>query len=317
MNSELQNVASSDAISDIHWLMDILQNIDVGLVVLDRNYEVQLWNAFMEGHSGLSPQVAKGKNLFSLFEDIDEAWFRQKAEPVFQLKTRTFTIWEQRPYLFHFRNSRPITGRSKFMYQNTSIIPLESVTRQADHICVIIYDVTDTAVGKHDITRANETLSEIQSLDSLTGLLNKSAWLPVVDEFFTSGERGSLLLMDMDHFRDLNHSLGHQQCDEILRRIGNGFRTLGESNHAARFGGEIFSVILAGKEAEEAVNIAEKLRRSVLTLGRNADQSISASIGVAQRLPGMQNAGEWLSCADKALYHAKESGRNRTSLYKD
>jgi len=41
-----------DTIKDIHWLMDILQNIDVGLVVLDRNYEVQLWNAFMEGHSG-------------------------------------------------------------------------------------------------------------------------------------------------------------------------------------------------------------------------------------------------------------------------
>merc|ERR1712000_460108 len=44
-------------LGDIHWLMDILQNIDVGLVVLDRNYDIQLWNGFMESHSGLSPQV--------------------------------------------------------------------------------------------------------------------------------------------------------------------------------------------------------------------------------------------------------------------
>ena len=312
----MSDKSEADTIKDIHWLMDILQNIDVGLVVLDRNYEVQLWNAFMEGHSGVSPQLAKGKNLFSLFPDLDEAWFKQKAEPVFQLKTRTFTIWEQRPYLFHFRNSRPITGRSKFMYQNTSIIPLESVTRQADHLCVIIYDVTDTAVGKLDISRANQTLSEIQVRDSLTGLMNKSAWLTVLGNYYASQKQGCLLLLDMDHFRDLNHALSHQQCDEILRRIGAGLKTLGDEQHAARFGGEIFSVILAEKEAEEAMQIAEKLRRSVFSLGKNSQHTISASIGVAERLADTPSASEWLSNADKALYHAKESGRNRTSLFK-
>jgi diguanylate cyclase (GGDEF)-like protein len=309
--------ANSDGINDIHWLMDILQNIDVGLVVLDRNYDVQLWNAFMEGHSGLSPQRAKGENLFSLFPDIDESWFRQKAEPVFQLKTRTFTIWEQRPYLFHFRNSRPITGRSEFMYQNTSIIPLESVNRQADHICVIIYDVTDTAVGKLDVSRANETLSQIQTRDSLTGLLNKSSWLPVLEDYFQSQQPGCLLLMDMDHFRDLNHSIGHQQCDELLRRIGQGLKSLSADNYAARFGGEIFSVILDNHDAAGSMELAEKLRRSVLNLGRNSQHDISASIGVAERSDQNGSAMEWLSNADKALYHAKESGRNRTSLFKN
>ena len=56
-------------ITDIHWLMDILQNIDVGLVVLDTDYNIHLWNAFMDSHSGISPQVAKGQNLFDLFPD--------------------------------------------------------------------------------------------------------------------------------------------------------------------------------------------------------------------------------------------------------
>lgn len=137
-------------LGDIHWLMDILQNIDVGLVVMDSEYRIQLWNGFMESHSGLSPQVAKGENLFKLFPDIPEAWFREKCQPVFQLKTRTFTIWEQRPYLFHFKNYRPITGRATFMYQNTAIIPLESISRSIDNICVIIYDVTDIAVSRRD-----------------------------------------------------------------------------------------------------------------------------------------------------------------------
>lgn len=135
-------------IGDIHWLMDILQSIDVGLVVLDKNYQVQLWNNFMESHSGLSPQTALHNNLFELFPDISENWFKQKAKPVFELKTRAFTIWEQRPYLFKFSNARPITGRSEFMYQNTSIIPLESIDKSVDHICIIIYDVTNAAVSK-------------------------------------------------------------------------------------------------------------------------------------------------------------------------
>merc|ERR1712000_205888 len=65
-------------LGDIHWLMDILQNIDVGLVVLDRNYDIQLWNGFMESHSGLSPQVARGENLFTLFPEIPKDTKKQK-----------------------------------------------------------------------------------------------------------------------------------------------------------------------------------------------------------------------------------------------
>ena len=77
-------------LGDIHWLMEILQNIDVGLVVLDQQYNIQLWNAFMESHSGISPQKARGQNLFQLFPDIPQDWLQRKTEPVFQLRTRAF-----------------------------------------------------------------------------------------------------------------------------------------------------------------------------------------------------------------------------------
>lgn len=311
-------------LTDIHWLMDILQNIDVGLVVLDTNYNIHLWNAFMDSHSGISPQVAKDKNLFDLFPEVPEDWFRKKAEPVFQLKTRTFTIWEQRPYLFKFSNSRPITGRTEFMYQNTSIIPLESPDKQVNHICLIIYDVTDTAVGRIDVTQAQETLSEIQSHDALTGLLNRSNWLAVLDQVYTEQTQGaapsSLLIIDLDHFRLINREIGHDKGDEILKRLGAALKTLGGETHGARLGGELFGLILKGKNAEQAVLTAERLRRSLSTLNKstqnnNGSTMISASIGVATWHASITSASEWLSCADKALYHAKESGKNRTTLY--
>ncbi len=139
--------------NEFHWLMDILQTIDVGLVVLDRQYNIKLWNGFMENHSGLRPDQTKGENLFSLFSEIDETWLKQKTEAVFLLNTRAFTISEQRPYLFKFANNRPITGRADFMYQNSTIIPLNNTDGTTDHICLIIYDVTDSAITKQDIEK--------------------------------------------------------------------------------------------------------------------------------------------------------------------
>lgn len=135
-------------LTEFHWFMDILQTIDVGLVVLDRQYNIKLWNGFMENHSGLRPDQAKGQNLFELFKEIDEGWFKKKAEAVFLLNTRAFTISDQRPFLFKFKNNFPITGRADFMYQNATMIPLNSTSGATDHICLIVYDVTAATINK-------------------------------------------------------------------------------------------------------------------------------------------------------------------------
>lgn len=137
--------------TEFHWFMDILQTIDAGLVVLDRDYNIKLWNGFMENHSGIRPDQAKGNNLFELFNEIDKEWFKKKAESVFLLNTRAFTISEQRPYLFKFKNNHPITGRAEFMYQNSTMIPLNNIEGTTDHICLIIYDVTAAAMHKNDL----------------------------------------------------------------------------------------------------------------------------------------------------------------------
>ncbi|RDV24337.1 PAS domain-containing protein [Alteromonas aestuariivivens] len=134
-----------------HWMMDMLQSVDVGIVVLDRDYRIRIWNGFMESHSGRLPSMVRGKTLFELFPDINAAWFSQKAKPVFELKTRAFMTWEQRPYLFKFHNYRPITGSEPFMYQNITLAPLVSSTGNVDFISMMIYDMTDVATGKKQL----------------------------------------------------------------------------------------------------------------------------------------------------------------------
>ena len=75
-------------IKEVHRLLDIAQCIDVGVVVLDRQYRVEVWSAFMENQSGLGPDQVQGRSLFELFPDIDRPWLERKVESVVQLGTR-------------------------------------------------------------------------------------------------------------------------------------------------------------------------------------------------------------------------------------
>lgn len=151
-----------DDLLEFHWMMDMLQTVDVGIVVLDKSFSVQVWNGFMESHSGMLPSEVRDKSLFELFPAIKKDWFMKKAKPVFELKTRAFMTWEQRPYLFKFPNYRPITGSELYMYQNITLSPLTSATGKVDYISMMIYDMTDVAVGKKQLEALQVSVSEAQ-----------------------------------------------------------------------------------------------------------------------------------------------------------
>ncbi len=149
---------SLEELLEFHWMMDMLQTVDVGIVVLDRDFKIKVWNGFMESHSGRLPSDVRLESLFTLYPDIKADWFAQKCRPVFELKTRTFITWEQRPYLFKFPNYRPITGAEPFMYQNITLSPLVSATGKVENICMMIYDMTDVASSQKQL----ESLQVIQ-----------------------------------------------------------------------------------------------------------------------------------------------------------
>jgi diguanylate cyclase len=316
---------ASFELAEMHWLMDVLQSIDVGLVILDRDYKIQLWNGFMENHSGIRPEEIHDKSLFESFHDISETWFRRKSEPVFELKTRAFTIWEQRPYLFKFKNYRPITGRASTMYQNSTIIPLESVDGNVKHICLIIYDVTDIAVNQEDLTKANGNLAYLSQTDRLTELFNRGFW---EEEFNREHKRcirtnnpSSLVMLDIDHFKKVNDTYGHQAGDEVIRMLSSMIRqTARETDICGRYGGEEFTILLVDADATAATHFAERLRKKVdaLTVNTNEhDIKFTISSGIAEYSINFKKHTQWIEAADKALYHSKENGRNRTTIFEN
>lgn len=313
----------SAELKEFHWLMNMIQTLDVGLVVLDRDYSVRVWNGFMANHSGRSPHDVIGKKLFELFDDIPEKWFRHKAESVFLLKNRAFTTWEQRPWLFRFRNYRPITGTAEFMYQNITLIPLMSVDGSVKQIGIIIYDVTDMAVGKIQLEQVNSQLESLSRTDRLTELNNRGYWEEcLIAEFqrvHRTGAPCTLVMFDIDHFKKVNDTYGHQAGDEVIRTTARLLRECKRTTDiAGRYGGEEFAVMLIDTNAEGARLFAERLREKVAAHAVNHEGrqiAYTISLGIAECNERIRDHQQWIECSDRALYEAKESGRNRSVIY--
>jgi len=148
-------------LKDIHWLIDMLHNIDVGVVIIDTEFNVKVWNGFMESHSGMLTAHMVDKKITDVFTSIPKDWLQHKVDSVCLLKNKAFTTWEQRPYLFKFRNYRPITTHAEFMYQNVTFLPLTDIVGNVTQICLLIYDVTDIALNQQALEEANKKLLKL------------------------------------------------------------------------------------------------------------------------------------------------------------
>ncbi len=314
----------SDDISEMHMLLGIIHNVDVGLVVLDRDYRIKIWNHFMWNHSGINPSVLVEKNLFEAFPDLPEQWLQKKLDTVFLLNNRAFSSWQQRPYIIKFNSYNPITGRSDTMFQNMTIFPLVGVSGQVEHVCLMLYDTTDAALDEQALQTANKELDRIGRIDGLTGLLNRRAWenamLTEFKRYPRSGQKSALVMFDIDHFKKVNDTYGHQAGDEVIRIVSAQLlETKREIDIAGRYGGEEFCIVLLGSELEGGRIFAERLRKAVeTTVVTYEDQEIkfTISLGVSEISEKLSTHSEWLEQADKALYESKEGGRNRTTLHK-
>lgn len=152
---------------EFHWMVSMINSIDAGLIVLNTDYVVESWNGFMFHHSNIDASDAKGKTIFEIFPNIDKPWLMRKIEAVKTIQNQSFITWEQKPYIFPFKNYRPITGTVEYMYQNVTILPLASLTGTIDQICLIVYDVTDMAANRQSLQKANEKIKELTKLANL------------------------------------------------------------------------------------------------------------------------------------------------------
>ena len=161
-------------------------------------------------------------------------------------------------------------------------------------------------------------------MDPLTQLANRNGLerfaLTQIEAAKAQGTPLTLLLLDLDHFKQINDAHGHLVGDIVLKEVTRAWsEALRAQDLLGRFGGEEFMLLCPGMDVEKAIVVAERLRTSChsIRLGAiDADLKISVSIGIAQYVPG-ESRGQWINRADRALYRAKHSGRDRIEIAED
>ena len=309
-------------LEDLHLKHDLLGSIEVGIAIVNKNFEIELWNQFMENHSGMSPAKVKGKTLFEIFPEIDVNWFKQKTVPVFKLKSPTFIIWEQRPHAFPFEAYRPITSATRKMYQNVTIFPLTSLTGEVGRICIMVYDVTNEAISKQRFETTNTELKKMSRVDGLTSLYNRRHWEEMCKNEFKrlkrSNSPSSMMILDIDHFKQVNDTYGHPAGDQTIKTVARIIsKAIRETDVAGRYGGEEFTVVLPDTDIKSAYVVAERIRKLAEHIPVEYEgQTITftVSIGLAQFDNSFSNHITWIEAADECLYKAKESGRNKVVM---
>jgi len=228
-------------------------------------------------------------------------------------------------YIHHFARSpvrsRQMNERNRVFgrHRDGSTFPVEIAISKINvggliEFTAVIRDIADRV-------RLMDLLQKQAGTDELTGLPNRREFLDVVDNIVRSNANFSLLMLDIDLFKKVNDTWGHDAGDEVLRVVAKvGMAASGKLDVFARWGGEEFVAVLPETTAAEARLAAEKLR----TMFEKQDYAhtwqtgraipFTVSIGVATRAPGERDFDVILKRADEALYRAKENGRNRVEV---
>jgi two-component system, cell cycle response regulator len=171
-----------------------------------------------------------------------------------------------------------------------------------------------------ELKKANELLKRLTNIDHLTSLFNRRYLAEILDgEFFRARRKNeylSLIIVDIDYFKNVNDTYGHQNGDIVLAAVANLAQSqLRVYDSAARYGGEEFVLVIPGTSLEGGVMIAERLRQAVLEFTFPApmeDMTVTISAGVATfPSPNIDSVDSLFRQADEALYRAKQNGRNR------
>lgn len=185
-----------------------------------------------------------------------------------------------------------------------------------DLLKVIVGQITT----KIELGRAHEKIYKLATTDGLTGLSNHRTFQLAMDNMLNRATRQksplSMVLCDLDHFKNINDTYGHPFGDVVLKEVSlvlaNTIRTV---DLAARYGGEEFALLLENSKQQGAMNQAERVRKAIADLTFQHEGEIikiSMSLGIASFPNDADNKNDLISKADQALYQAKDAGRNRT-----
>lgn len=281
----------------------VFENTTEGIVVTDVEGRIESINKAFTRITGYDASEAVGDKLPILKSDLQDASFQ---EAVWET-VRKSGIWKGR-----FLNRRK---NGEIYPQETTINEIRNGRGVVAQYCGIFRDVSEQ-------TRLEEALRSLSRTDELTGLANRRSFGETVElewrRALRAGSVMAIIMVDIDDFKEYNDMYGHPEGDECLKKVG---RELKKAAHragdlAARYGGDEFILLLTMTNADEARLVAEETRERVKMMRikheLNDTGFVTLSMGIAAAVPSRDaSAEELIASADRALYRAKQAGKNR------
>ena len=192
-------------------------HVNIGILTIDTNYNIILANEFVVDYTQKSKQDIINHNIFDVYPQLPKQWFERRINNIVLLKNSSFISWEQRPSLFKFSSSRPITGYNNIMFQNCSMYPIEDENGEVSHICITINDVTSTAISQLKVKKALERISEEKrTQQKLIGKLEEAK-----DQLVQSEKMASIGQLAAGVAHEINNPVGFIKSNfSSLKRYG-------------------------------------------------------------------------------------------------
>jgi diguanylate cyclase (GGDEF)-like protein/PAS domain S-box-containing protein len=284
----------------------IIATVREPLVVLDRELRVITANRSFYRTFQVNPEETENCLIYDLG---DRQWniprLRELLENILPMNT-SFDDFE-------------VEHDFESVGKKTMLLNARKIYRETNHVEMVLLAFEDITERK----KAEEQLKLIASIDGLTGVANRRHFDNTLDLEWRRAMRSakllSLIMIDIDFFKNYNDLYGHLAGDSCLQKIAHTIRDSlrRAGNFVARYGGEEFTVILPDTKVEEACLFAESLREKIENLNiehkdSKVGKNVTVSLGVSTTVPKKDSEyDELISLADKALYQAKQGGRNR------
>lgn len=304
-------------------LESIISSINMGLIVVDSDENILLWNDWVVKHSEVPKNRALKAKIETAFQDAPSAAFLSALRNVltYGLPVLLSNALHRSPLALYVSSEKHI--EKVRMHLAIAITPLP--VAHGKPCCLIQISDSSTSIKREKMLRSHsENLKRDATTDSLTGIYNRRFF----DEHYKMalGQAArqklplSVFMIDIDFFKEYNDYYGHPTGDKTLIKVANALKAqLSRSTDVvARYGGEEFILMLPNMPEQHATSFAHKLRLAIWDLAiphlkSRISQQISVSIGIStydER--GENNMPFLVDAADAALYIAKQNGRNQT-----
>jgi diguanylate cyclase (GGDEF)-like protein len=296
-----------------------LNLVNCGIIVIDANHDIMVWNSWLVPRSGRSAARVRGRSLFEVFPELRGSRVEAAVLAAFTENTATNIPQSDSRNPFPLREAGSFDGAP--IDQAVNVTPFDE---DKERYCLIeIRDISGTVDRERRLMDHAESLRARSYVDGLTGISNRRYFDVAIDRELRRAQRSNgtlaLLLIDIDSFKAYNDHFGHQQGDTCLVTVAKALagQLKRPADVAARYGGEEFAAILPDTTAEQARVVANTIREHVASLGLDHAPAatrpyVTLSIGVASfDKDRLNDTGALIEAADKALYAAKRSGRDK------